>query len=62
MTRLEGLLMHPTLKEHLLKDLKKRLACGGTVDGGALVFQGDHRERVQKELETLGYLVKRHGG
>jgi translation initiation factor 1 len=40
-----------------LKALKGALGCGGVVEEGALVLQGDHRERIKAWLEARG--VKR---
>lgn len=60
-TRVERLSMHPTLKEQLHARFKKRLGCGGAVKGGVLEFQGDHRELLARELEALGYKVRRMG-
>ena len=40
-----------------LKELKASLGCGGTIEGVALVLQGDHRERCAKWLSKKG--VKR---
>jgi translation initiation factor 1 len=37
-----------------LKELKGALGCGGTVEGDALVLQGDHRDRVRALLEERG--------
>lgn len=61
-TRVERLIMHPTLKEQLLSQLKKRLGCGGAIKDGNLEFQGDHRDVVEAELVKQGYRVKRVGG
>lgn len=61
-TKVERLMMHPTLKEQLLSRLKKRLACGGAVKEGALEFQGDHRDFLEAELKNEGYQVRRVGG
>ena len=61
-TRVERLILHPTLKEQLLSQLKKRLGCGGAVKEGALEFQGDHRDVIEAELVKQGYKVKRVGG
>lgn len=61
-TRVEKLVMHPTLKEQLLSRFKKRLGCGGAIKDGALEIQGDHRDYIQAELEKEGYRVKRAGG
>ncbi len=40
--------------ERWLKDLKKRLGCGGSIEGGTIVLQGDLRERVKGLLEERG--------
>jgi translation initiation factor 1 len=61
-TRVERLIMHPTLKEKLLSQLKKRLGCGGAIKDGNLEFQGDHRDVVEAELVKQGYKIKRIGG
>jgi translation initiation factor 1 len=61
-TRLERLVLHPTLKEELLSRLKKRLGCGGAVKEGILEFQGDHRDFLEVEFKTQGYQIKRVGG
>lgn len=37
-----------------LQALKSSLGCGGAVEEGALVLQGDHRERTKKLLEARG--------
>ena len=60
-TRVERLIMHPTLKDQLLAQLKKRLGCGGAVKEGALEFQGDQRDKLEKELVSQGYKVRRIG-
>ena len=43
----------------LAKELKKRLACGGTIekteDGYEIILQGDHRKKVAEILEEKGY-------
>jgi len=60
-TRVERLVMHPTLKDRLLAQLKKRLGCGGAVKDGVLEFQGDHRDKLEAELASQGYKVRRIG-
>ena len=48
--------------EALATKLKKRCGCGGTVDGGSIEIQGDHRDLLVAELGKLGYTVRRSGG
>lgn len=62
MTVVEGLILHPTLKERMLSAFKKRLGCGGAVKDGALELQGDRRDFLEKEFVSQGYKVKRVGG
>jgi translation initiation factor 1 len=40
--------------EKWLKALKQGLGCGGTVEEGALVLQGDQRERLPALLQKRG--------
>ncbi|HVE83587.1 MAG TPA: translation initiation factor [Myxococcales bacterium] len=56
-TVVEQLELRPAELEAWLKALKQSLGCGGTVEEGALVVQGDHRARVKAWLEGRG--VKR---
>ncbi len=41
--------------KELAKKLKSTLACGGTVKGGAIELQGDHRKRVKEILVKEGF-------
>lgn len=41
--------------EQLVKKLKNRFACGGTAKGGQIELQGDHKQRVRKALEEMGF-------
>jgi translation initiation factor 1 len=43
-------------------DLKRHCGTGGSVKGGAVELQGDHREQVAARLESRGYRVKLAGG
>jgi translation initiation factor 1 len=61
-TRVERLVMHPTLKDQLLSRFKKLLGCGGALKDGNFEFQGDHRDKLEKALLADGYKVKRVGG
>jgi translation initiation factor 1 len=42
----------------LLKRLKDSCGAGGTRHGDVLEIQGDHVERLRKELTAIGYKVK----
>lgn len=42
------------LKE-LAKKLKSKLACGGTMKEGRIELQGNHIEKVKRELIALGF-------
>ncbi len=44
----------PADLEALGKELKRALGCGGAVTDGAIVLQGDQRERCAKLLEARG--------
>lgn len=37
-----------------LSDMRRSLGCGGTEEEGALVLQGDHRQRVEAFLKARG--------
>ncbi len=41
--------------KHILKELKTRLACGGTCKDGIIELQGDHRAKVKSILIKLGF-------
>jgi len=51
----------PTLDARA-SDLRRLCGAGGTVKGGVVEIQGDHRERVAERLRALGYTVKLAGG
>lgn len=46
----------------LAGELKRRCGTGGTVKGGVIEVQGDHRDRIVSALEGRGWVVKRVGG
>jgi translation initiation factor 1 len=39
----------------LTKQLKSKLACGGTSKGGTIELQGDHKARVKEVLIEMGF-------
>jgi len=41
--------------ERTAKDLKTKLACGGTYKKGVIELQGDHLDEVKKELMSIGF-------
>lgn len=53
-TVIEQLALSPKDQEAWLKQLKSSLGCGGALEDGALVVQGDHRERVAAWLTKQG--------
>ena len=53
-TVIEQLDLPVNQRDEWLKALKSSLGCGGTIEGTALVLQGDQRERVPKLLEKRG--------
>ncbi|MEO1267825.1 MAG: translation initiation factor, partial [Myxococcota bacterium] len=49
-----GLELEPTALKRLAKSLRKALGCGASVDGDAIVVQGDIADRVQTWLTEHG--------
>ena len=39
----------------IIKQLKNKLACGGTFKNGFIELQGDHRSKITELLVKLGY-------
>jgi len=53
-TVVEHLGLNPVDRDRWLKALKSALGCGGVIEEGALVLQGDQRERLPKLLAARG--------
>ncbi len=49
-------------RDALLKVLKQLCGAGGAREDTTLEIQGDHRDRIQAKLESLGHRVKLAGG
>ena len=62
MTIVTGIPLHPDGIRDLARQLKQKCGTGGTVKGDVIEIQGDHRDLLVTELESLGYTVKRTGG
>lgn len=46
----------------LAKDIKTKLSVGGTFKEGAIIIQGDYRDKIMKLLQDKGFKTKRVGG
>ncbi len=51
---IEKLGLSPSALAAWLDEAKRALGCGGAVEDGALVLQGDQRDRVARWLERRG--------
>ena len=61
-TTITGLPLSAADIDALATKLKKRCGSGGTVRGGIIEIQGDHRDTIVAELVKLGWPAKRSGG
>ena len=57
MTIVEGFDPDVTDVKEVASELKRKLACGGTVEGDEIELQGDHVARVVDILDDMGYDV-----
>lgn len=62
MTIITGVPTHPEGLKDLAKKLKQKCGTGGTVKGQTIEIQGDHRDLLVAELQSMGYTAKKAGG
>jgi len=62
MTVITGIPLHPQGLKELAKTLKQKCGTGGTIKGKTIEIQGDHRDFLVSELQSMGYAVKKSGG
>jgi translation initiation factor 1 len=62
MTVVTGVPMHPEGLKDLAKTLKQKCGTGGTVKGQSIEIQGDFRDLLVAELQSMGFTVKKSGG
>jgi translation initiation factor 1 len=61
-TTVSGLPLLPEEIAAVATRLKKRCGSGGTVRGGIIEIQGDHRDTIVAELVQMGWAAKKSGG
>jgi len=59
---ISGLPLGNSELKQLAKKLKQKCGTGGTVKNGVVEIQGDHRDFLVEELNSLGYKAKKAGG
>jgi translation initiation factor 1 len=62
MTIIRGLPLNATELTDLAKTFKQKCGTGGSVEEGAILIQGDHRDSLLAELIKRGYAAKKTGG
>ena len=62
MTTVSGFQITADELKLLATQLKRRCGTGGSVKDGMIIIQGDHRQTLLGEIQTLGYKAKLAGG
>ena len=62
MTLVKNLVLSEEDMKDLAKKLKQLCRSGGTLKGGVIELQGEHREKISDALKKMGYKVKIAGG
>ena len=62
MTLITGVPLPCDELKKLAKELKQKCGTGGTLKGGVIEIQGDHRDVLIALLKKKGWVVKRSGG
>jgi len=58
MTVIDGINLHDLDIDALVRNLKSKCACGGTIKDGKIELQGDHRIKVKETLEKMGFIIE----
>lgn len=61
-TVVKGLALEAAALAELGRQLRATCGTGGTVKGGSIELQGDHRDAVIEALAQQGWKVRRSGG
>ncbi len=59
---ISGLSLPSDNLKKLAKKLKSKCGVGGSIEGDNILIQGDKRDTIKSELESLGFTVKISGG
>ena len=46
----------------LAKEIKTKLSVGGSFKNESIIIQGDYRDQIMEQLQSLGFKTKRVGG